>query len=331
MSATLHITNGDIAADLLRRSHLSGDILPWRDALHEGPVLAGLAFPELSRRRAAFITEAGWTTAAETRRFFDERAAALAVPDREEVVLWFEHDLYDQLQLLQVINLYADQRPARLTLIEIGEFPGIAKFLGLGQLSPAQLVSLFPMRRAITPDMVALARSAWAAFTADDPHSLKSILRAETFSMPFLQDAVMRHLEEFPSAENGLGRTERQLLSAALEDRTLLHLFNASQRREERAYMGDTIVKWRLRLMAGGNAPLITGRARRLSFDLPDKAFWDQEAVLTPVGRAVVDEKEDAIRVRGIDRWFGGIHLTGPSPAWRWSQRERRLIPAPSL
>lgn len=328
MSATLHITNGDIAADLLRRSHVSGDFLPWRDALHEGPAPSGLAPDALSRRRAEFISGAGWAPAGDVRKMFEERAAALAVPARDEVVLWFEHDLYDQLQLLQIIDLYADRLPPRFTLIEIGEFPGIAKFMGLGQLSPSQLASLYPGRRPITPEMIALARSAWAAYRSADPGDLKAILRTETFSLPFLQDAVLRHLEEFPSVENGVGRTERQLLNAATDDRTLLHLFNASQRQEERAYISDTVMKWRVRLLSGGNTPLLTGRSRRLAFDLSDAAFWSQEVVLTPAGRAVVDEKEDAIRLGGIDRWFGGVHLTGREPRWRWSQRERRLIDA---
>jgi len=326
VSETLHITNGDIAADLLRRSHVSGDILPWRDPLHEGPVEAGLPLEELSRRRAAFMGEAGWTSATDAQRMFDARAEALALPDREEVVLWFEHDLYDQLQLLQVIDSFADRLPSKFTLVEIGEFPGISKFLGLGQLSPSQLSSLFPSRRPITPDIVALARSAWGAFRSPDPSDLKAILRAETFSLPFLQDAVIRHLEEFPSVENGLGRTERQLLGAALNDRTLLHLFNANQRLEERAYMTDSILKWRLRLLAGGRAPLLTGRSRRLGFDVADAAFWSQEVVLTPAGQAVVDGKEDAVRLGGIDRWFGGVLLSGPRPVWRWSQREKRLV-----
>ncbi len=34
----LHITNGDATLPELRRTGLTGDLLPWRDVLHEGPV-----------------------------------------------------------------------------------------------------------------------------------------------------------------------------------------------------------------------------------------------------------------------------------------------------
>jgi hypothetical protein len=322
----LHITNGDIAADLLRRSQLSGDILPWRDALHDGPVPAGLSLEELSRLRASFIDEARWARRGSARGMFESRDAALAASDHEEVVLWFEHDLYDQLQLLQIIDWWAERLPRRFTLIEVGEFPGIPKFVGLGQLSPAQLASLFDLRRQVTGDMIALARSAFAAFRSPDPRDLEAVIRSETFPMPFLQDAMMRQLEEYPSAENGIGRTEQQLLEAAEGDRTLQHLFLACQRREERAFLGDTIVKWRIRLLAEGPAPLLTGRSRRLAFDDEGEKFWSQEVVLTPLGRSVVQTKEDGSRARGIDRWFGGVHLKGNAPAWRWRKSDRRLV-----
>jgi hypothetical protein len=328
VSSILHITNGDIAADLLGRSHLSGDILPWRDALHDGPVPSGLSLTDLSRVRSEFIEKTGWARGENAREMFAERDTALSSSSHDEIVLWFEHDLYDQLQLLQILDWCAARPPGRLTLIEVGEFPGIAKFVGLGQLAPSQLAGLFEHRRDVTPAMTALARRAWAAFTSGDPRNLEAILREETFLMPFLQDAILRELEEFPSAENGLGRTEQQLLEAATGDRTLQHLYHACQRREERAFMADTILKWRLRLLSDGPSPLLTGRARRLAFEGEGAAFWDQEAVLTPSGRSVLENKADAVRLRGIDRWLGGVHLSGKNPAWRWNRQERRLVKA---
>ena len=56
----LHITNGDAAANVLRKAGITDPILPWRDTLHEGPVPAGLSLRELSRVRTEFIAECGW-------------------------------------------------------------------------------------------------------------------------------------------------------------------------------------------------------------------------------------------------------------------------------
>jgi hypothetical protein len=56
LTAALHVTNGDSAAEGLRATGLARRILPWRDALHEGPV-PDVPDPELRRIRAAFLVD----------------------------------------------------------------------------------------------------------------------------------------------------------------------------------------------------------------------------------------------------------------------------------
>ena len=130
----------------MERAGIAGDLLPWRDVLHEGPV------PDLPRRRAAARARGvpGHARAARRRRgrgelrARDERLAA-AVAEGEPVVLWFEHDLYDQLQLIQILAGLPD-RPAHVELICVGSFPGRPGFAGLGELEPDELASLWPVR-----------------------------------------------------------------------------------------------------------------------------------------------------------------------------------------
>src|SRR5258707_1112154 len=74
---------------------MGGDVIAWRDVLHEGPVPAGLDAAELRAVRAEFLAECGWGDAAAIEadmRARDERLAAALRRD-EIVVLWFEHDL----------------------------------------------------------------------------------------------------------------------------------------------------------------------------------------------------------------------------------------------
>ena len=82
-------------------------------------------------------------------RDFIRRDRALArFHDHDEVILWFEHDLYDQLQLIQLLDWFAQQEleETRLSLICIDHF------FGLGQLTPVQLASLFNTRQEVTPN-----------------------------------------------------------------------------------------------------------------------------------------------------------------------------------
>ncbi|HET6638237.1 MAG TPA: helix-turn-helix transcriptional regulator, partial [Gemmatimonadota bacterium] len=104
MLTVLHVTNGDCAAERIALADLGGEILPWRDVLHEGPVPAGLDDAGLRARRAGFLGDSEWAGEERVLRDLEERDARLAVTARDEIVLWFEPDLYDQLQLLQVLD-----------------------------------------------------------------------------------------------------------------------------------------------------------------------------------------------------------------------------------
>jgi hypothetical protein len=93
----LHVTNGDSAANTLRQTALGGAVLPWQDVLHEGPVPAG---PRrgLLQARAAFVSACGWGSGPSILASLErrDRQVAQALRDGQQVVLWFEHDLYDQ-------------------------------------------------------------------------------------------------------------------------------------------------------------------------------------------------------------------------------------------
>ena len=99
--SSLHVTNGDSAGNTLRQTALGGAVLPWRDVLHEGPVPAGPR-RELLQARAAFVSACGWGSRRSILASLERRDRQLvhALRDEQQVVLWFEHDLYDQLQLV---------------------------------------------------------------------------------------------------------------------------------------------------------------------------------------------------------------------------------------
>ncbi len=136
----LHITNGDCAVAVLSRA-VQGAMLPWQDVLHEGPVHAGIPLEDLSRRRAAFIASAGWAPLAAVEEKFAARNALLhQAIGHDEVVLWFEHDLYDQLQLIQLLDWFRLHPHPELSLVCEAEY--------LGDMTPARAVA----RRAGVPD-----------------------------------------------------------------------------------------------------------------------------------------------------------------------------------
>jgi hypothetical protein len=92
-------------------------------------------------RPGEFLAGADGLDPAAVLRRLSERDRALAAGRDGEYVLWFEADLYDQLQIAQILAMLGDLgvAPGRVTLVCIGEYPGIAHFGGLGELEPRQL------------------------------------------------------------------------------------------------------------------------------------------------------------------------------------------------
>ena len=331
MTKRLNITNGDGAAGVIRASAVAGDILPWQDLMFEGPFPAGLDLEATSQQRADYLAVT----------YPDDRDPADEMQQRDrqfrdagaydEIVLWFEHDLLDQLQLLQILAGFADARPASLDLICIGNHPAVTEFRGLGQLHPTQAPALLDARAAVTDAQFALAQAGWSAFRSADPRAIETLLAGEMSALPFLAPALSRHLEEFPSTTHGLARTDRQLLElVAGGRRDPLALFMENMALESHLFMGDWSTFRRLAALCDGPTPLLRCRSG-LPFRYPPRdkidieAFRGQQFVLSASGQEVFDGTADAAALNPVDHWLGGVHLHGDAPLWRWDEEQRQL------
>jgi len=317
-AATLHVTNGESTVLGLRAAGLAGQVLAWRDVLHEGRVPAGLSPARLRAVRAAALAQLGLDQADDVRASFAARDRQLAAHRTGQYVLWFEADLYDQLQLIQVLDRLASWHvePQRITLISIGEYPGRAHFGGLGELEPAALAQLPADGVPLDAQSLALAQAAWQAFSAPEPSGLAALVHHTSPQLRFLGEAIGRLLQEYPWLGDGLARTERHILlalAAAGGAERPAALFRAVWRRERRPFLGDTVFGIWLRRLAAGPQPLVMGRDDRLE--------------LTAVGRAVLAGQADAVLLNGLDRWLGGTHLQSDAPLWRYDARLETVMP----
>jgi hypothetical protein len=228
----LHVTNGDCAIAVLRAAGMHGDLLPWRDVLHEGPVDPRLPLADLSAVRARFIADSGWASLEEAGRQFRERDERLQrCAADEEVVLWFEHDLYDQLQLVQLLAWFRAHPHPRLTLVCEAEY--------LGEMAPSRAAALFASRRAVAPEQLQLGWEAWNAF----PGGIESFLMKDLSRLPFLEAALKRYLEE--------PRRTEALIAGALAGGPLEfgELFRRTQEKDEPRFLGDTVFLQRVERM----------------------------------------------------------------------------------
>ncbi len=323
----LHITNGDATLALLRDAEIPGDRMAWRDVLHDGPV-PRLPMTRLSKVRARFVAEQRWAEYATVLDEFRARDAQLGrFRDYAEVVLWFEHDLYDQLQLIQILDWFAsrDHSAASVGLICIGAFPGVGEFHGRGNLTPPQLASLWGSQDRVGSRHLQTARRGWLAFTSPEPTELVAVAKTASTPLGFLAPALRRFIEEFPDPEHGLGRSERQALVAlGAAPRDPVSLFSHCQDQEQARFLGDWSF-WRyLETMVRARSPLICNEHGNFLPHRPglgrDQAFFHQRLRLTTAGERVLAGEADAIELNGIDGWRGGVRLR-TADHWRWDPK----------
>jgi hypothetical protein len=292
----LHVTNGDaVVPELADAAGIDpGEVLVWREILHDGPVPAGLGPNDLARVRARHLAARDWTPAdppppdgavlseAATLATMRERDRRLADhPPGAEVILWFEDDLFDALLLAQIED--------RLAARGNGTAAGPVTRVRLRHPPRGDLAAALAAREPVDPDP-----GAFAALRSPDPRAWAAV------------PAFARLLEELPDSRTGLSRLERQILEALADAPLTPHeLFAAAVASEDPPWVGDATVY----ALASDLDPLV--------------AFDGDRYEIAPDGAAVL--AGSATRPP-LDRWLGGVHLAPGRPDWTWDATARSPV-----
>jgi hypothetical protein len=276
----VHVHGGSALLEKLARAGVAGERLEWSEVLCDGPTPASA--DEWYDLRAAHL-------GAPRERLVEQDRALEAAALSAEIVLWFGPELFCQAILLRLLA-WLDGRGARASLVGPGDLPG-RRGCSVGQMDDAELYAAFAARVPVDERTTGLAARAWQAFTSAHPDALPTLLaRADVdwSRLPYLNDALRRHLEERPDA-SGLARSERLIL----ESLDAPDPFAAVASREARPWLTDMLYANALRRLASGDAPLVTLGAR---------------ATATPRAREVLAGRD---RWRPPPRWNGGVRLGG--------------------
>lgn len=314
----LHITNGDAAAECLALSGLRGDWLPWRDVLHMGPVPPRLDLFALTEVRARYIAQCGWDSLDHAHQQLCRRDQRLqqALPN-EPLVLWFEHDLYDQLQLMQILDHLALQRlhpPVRLVQSEVF----------LTDLSPTELNRRYAAAESVSSRQFQLAQHVWQVFRDPDPREFENVIYEDNCAFPHLRNAILRQLEELPAHDTGLTRTEQQILNCLADGHhSPSAIFAANQAKEAAAFMGDRVFWSVLHGLTHGPQPILRSSNPALGSTVIDPAATLE---LTEIGYSVLNGDTDWQLLSKRSIWVGGCKTSATERDWRWHRQERRVV-----
>ena len=215
MADILHILNGDATLTPFSQTGLDGDIMVWREVFSEGPLRSKID-ADFWNARSEFIKNT-FNNAADG---YDEKVIQeLGKLNRpyDEINLWFEFDLHCQVNMLgvmQVIQQQADLSAPSIYLICPESVPGVADFVGMGELNADQLEDLYDTRLHLTEYDFTIANEAWQLYVSNDTAMLQKWLNETPFwgSLHLLKPALQAHLKRLSVNEDGLSYIEQKLL-----------------------------------------------------------------------------------------------------------------------
>ncbi|WP_299433198.1 DUF1835 domain-containing protein [uncultured Maribacter sp.] len=217
MGSLLHITNGDSFTDRLKKLNLDGDIITWREMLCEGKTLNQVGSESFWKTRYEFLhknykVSKSWFI----EKTLKEYRSLCNHKKEDQIVLWFEYDLFCQVNMLAVISwLKTHRKYAQISLVCSGKEDKTDKLYTLNELTDAKLLKLYKNKTLLSLDDIEYADYVWQLYCSDNPMRLENLTDFKNYKFNYLEDALKTHLKRFPSISNGLNLMENNILQVA--------------------------------------------------------------------------------------------------------------------
>lgn len=211
----LHITNGDIITDRLKEIKLvEGMFLVWREMLCEGPTKHKIETKESFEVREQFLKRYYRIEANDYQnKFVSEIKKLDKINEFNEIVLWFEYDLFCQINMIAAISvlLRKDIKDIPVYLVCSGRVENEKKLLGLGELSDGQLKWHYENKMLLSIDDLEFADYIWTLYCESDPKKISGQIKKSS-SFEYLAIGLRAHLQRFPNMLTGLNVLEHNIL-----------------------------------------------------------------------------------------------------------------------
>jgi len=220
MSSLLHITKGDSFTQRLKKLDLKGDIITWREMLCEGKTETNVGSESFWKTRFDFLhkhynVSKSWFV----EKTLKEYRSLCNHKQQDQIILWFEYDLFCQINMLAVISwLKTHRRYADIALVCSGNEDETDKLYGLNELDDEQLLELYKNRIHLSQNDIEYADYVWQLYCSDNPIRLENLIDFDNYQYAYLSDAIKTHLKRFPTIKNGLNEIENKILEIAVSE-----------------------------------------------------------------------------------------------------------------
>jgi len=243
MTAPLHLLNGDHLAHQLQGLPFFETYLVFREALIVGPVKSK-SLDEFWKIRTEFITSSyGIPSEEYIQKTVSEIEQLHSLPEDAEICLWFEDDLFCQVNLWFVLSMLVDK--PLLNLFRVFPPSSITedRWTGFGQADLNSLGNSYQARVPFTTSDVELGNSLWQAYSSQDWEVFKKLSLQPSPCFHSLNEVYQAQLDRLPDA-SGLGKPERvlnEILARGITD--FSQLFQEFNRQAGIYGFGDLQVK----------------------------------------------------------------------------------------
>ncbi|MBM3425896.1 MAG: DUF1835 domain-containing protein [Bacteroidetes bacterium] len=252
MNLPLHLLNGDQLASQLQGASFFQSQLVFREALIVGPVTSS-SLDEFWKTRTEFISTNYGVTAEEYRqKTILEIERLHSLPEDTEICLWFEDDLFCQLNLWFLLSLLADRPKFKLCRVFPPTSTAENRWGGFGRATPNSLQDCYQARVPLAPSDLTLGKALWQAYSTQDWDVFKRRSLQSSPSFQLLVEVCQAQLDRLPGSD-GLGKPERILNKILAGGVTDFHqLFQEFNRQAGIYGFGDMQVKAMLDSLIAG-------------------------------------------------------------------------------
>lgn len=236
---TYNILNGDALKDRFPFDQIKGEIITMRECLMDGPT-SGNTLGEFFKTRSLFIGETYGNSGKKYEEHVIPEITKITEISEGEINLWFEDDLFCQVNLWFICSLLYTKENITVNLVR----PQDSLQYGFGGLDQDQLAKAYIDR--IPLSKINVNQLVWLWFTYQKNHVerlLKLSVQIEE-DFPFIKEAIIAQIEREP-IDGKRGRPE-QAIHDIIEEKSTTDftiVFQEFSKREPIYGFGDLQVK----------------------------------------------------------------------------------------
>ncbi len=213
----IHVLPGDSLVGEFRRTGIQGEVIVCRECLVAGDK-SGLTLEEFWDRRANFIAlEYAGDPIEYRENVAYELEKLIGLPPGTEVNLWFEYELFCQVNMWFCLDLLKDSEASIYRIEPVNVLPDEI-WHGFSKLNASELVTCFNGRTRLCAEDITTGSRLWNSFRTN---SVGEMIRSGSYrspAFPFLQEVC----EAAAEIESRPAEIVRALKAEGLNDIELL-------------------------------------------------------------------------------------------------------------